>query len=139
MCAVLSEAYGTAAVKKLNVLSGINDSRRVKSIQEMQKEAIQKCTDLIKTQVHYLTWSDKANQPARPMYVEVSVRLHEAVPRKGPELWPNKWFFHHDWSTLLSALSHRLWEKRCCWIGTAPIFTRLGMWFFPKLMSTLKG
>jgi len=32
MCAVLFEAYGTAAVKKLNVLIGINGSRRVKRI-----------------------------------------------------------------------------------------------------------
>jgi len=32
MCAVLSEAYGTAAVKKFNVLSGINGSRRVERI-----------------------------------------------------------------------------------------------------------
>lgn len=85
-----------------------------------------------------LTWSDKANQPARPIYSEVLVRLHEAVSRKGPELWPNNWFFHHNWSTLLSVLSRRLWEKRCCWTGTAPLFTRLCMWLFPKLMSTLK-
>ena len=86
-----------------------------------------------------LSWSDKANQPARPIYVEVLVRLHEAVPRKVPELWANKWFFHHDWSTLLSTLSRRLWEKRWYWTGTATLFTRLGMWLFPKLMSTLKG
>jgi hypothetical protein len=32
MCAVLSEAYGAAGVKKLNVLSGINGSRRVDRI-----------------------------------------------------------------------------------------------------------
>jgi hypothetical protein len=32
MCAVLSETYGTAAVKKLNVLIGINGSRRVERI-----------------------------------------------------------------------------------------------------------
>jgi hypothetical protein len=35
MCAVLSEAYDIAAMKKLNVLSGINGSRRVKRIWEM--------------------------------------------------------------------------------------------------------
>jgi hypothetical protein len=87
----------------------------------------QKCTDLIKTQGQYLTWSDKANQPARPIFVEVLVRLYEAVPRKGPELWPNNWFFHHDWSMSLSALSRRLWKKRCCWSGTTPLFTRLSM------------
>lgn len=42
-------------------------------------------------------------------------------------------------STLLSAVSRRVWEKRWYWTGTATLLTRLGMWLFPKLMSTLKG
>jgi hypothetical protein len=49
MSAVLSEEYGTAAMKKLVFLSGINGARIVERIWEMLKEAvIQKCTDLKK-------------------------------------------------------------------------------------------
>jgi hypothetical protein len=29
-------------------------------------------------------------------YVETVKWLHEAVPRKRPELWPNNWSLHHD-------------------------------------------
>jgi hypothetical protein len=29
-------------------------------------------------------------------YVEIFKRLHEAVRRKTPEIWPNVWILHHD-------------------------------------------
>jgi hypothetical protein len=29
-------------------------------------------------------------------YLELLTRLRESVHRKGPELWPDKWFLHHD-------------------------------------------
>jgi hypothetical protein len=42
----------------------------------------------IKGTVHFET----VNQA----YVEILKRLREAVHRKGPQLWPNEWIFHHD-------------------------------------------
>jgi hypothetical protein len=38
-------------------------------------------------------------------YVEITKQLGEAVPRKGPELWPNDSILHHDNAPAHKALS----------------------------------
>jgi hypothetical protein len=38
-------------------------------------------------------------------YAETLKQLHEAVCRKGPELWPNDWILHHDNALANKALS----------------------------------
>jgi hypothetical protein len=38
-------------------------------------------------------------------YVEILKRLHEAVRRKRPEIWPNDWILHHDNAPAQRALS----------------------------------
>jgi hypothetical protein len=38
-------------------------------------------------------------------YVEISMRLREAMRRKRPDLWPNNWIIHHDNAPAHMALS----------------------------------
>lgn len=134
MSAVLSEEYGTAAMKKLVFLSGINGARIVERIWEMLKEAvIQKCTDLKKCWKSTESYFARQGHSNRQAYcVEVLVRLHEAVHRKGPELWPNNWLFLHDSSRSLSTLCQAVCGKKRYWTGTAPFFTRLDLWLSPN-------
>jgi hypothetical protein len=42
-------------------------------------------------------------------YVEILERLHEAVYRKGPELWPINWIPHHYNASAHKALSSSFW------------------------------
>jgi hypothetical protein len=38
-------------------------------------------------------------------YVKLQTWLHEAMPRKGPELWPSDWILYHDIASAHKALS----------------------------------
>jgi hypothetical protein len=41
----------------------------------------------------------------RTYHMEILKRLREAMPRKGPELWPNDWILHQDSASAHKALS----------------------------------
>jgi hypothetical protein len=71
-------------------------------------------------------------------------RLREAVRIKGPELWPNYWFFHHDNAPAHKALSVKqfLNQKFITEMehpSYSPHFALNCFWLFPKIKSALKG
>jgi hypothetical protein len=54
--------------------------------------------------VRSLVHSDRWFSINRAYYVEILKRLHEAVRRRRPELWPD-WVFHHDSAPAHKSLS----------------------------------
>jgi hypothetical protein len=76
-------------------------------------------------------------------YVEILKQLHEAVHRKGPELWPSDWILHHDNAPAHKVLSVKQFlaqksitemEHPSCSSYLAPD----DFWLFPKIVC-LKG
>jgi hypothetical protein len=57
-------------------------------------------------EVQNLFYSEKAVSSA--YYVEVLMRLCEAVCRERPGLWPNNWFLRHDNAPTHQVLSNSL-------------------------------
>jgi hypothetical protein len=49
----------------------------------------------IKSIVHF-EFIPQGQSVTQAYCVEILNRLHEAVSRKRPELWPSDWFLHHD-------------------------------------------
>jgi hypothetical protein len=71
--------------------------------------------------------------------LEILARLHEAVYRRRPELWPDAWILNHDnalavWEFLakksIMKLDHPLYS---------PDLAPCDFWLFPKLKTDLKG
>jgi hypothetical protein len=77
-------------------------------------------------------------------YLEILARLHEAVRRRRPELWPDAWILHHDNALSHDALAVReiLAKKSIMKLVHPPYSPDLALcdfWLFPKLMTALKG
>jgi hypothetical protein len=76
--------------------------------------------------------------------VETLKRLHEAVDRKRPELWPNDWIIRYDNAPVHKALSVKqfLAQKSFIDVEHPPHSHHLApndLWLFPKIKSALKG
>jgi hypothetical protein len=67
------------------------------------------------------------------VYVEVLKRLHEAVRRKRPELWPNDWILHND-----NAPAHKMLSVKQ-FLAHSPDLATNDFWLCPKIKSALKG
>jgi hypothetical protein len=75
-------------------------------------------------------------------YVEILKRLHEAVRRKRPELWPNDWILYHDNAPAHKVLSvkHFLVQKSVTEMEHySPDLAPNEFWLFQKIKSALKG
>jgi hypothetical protein len=69
--------------------------------------------------------------------VEILKRLHEAVRRKWPELWPRDRILHHD-----NAINQFLAQKSITETEHPPFFPGLvpnDFGIFPEIKSALKG
>jgi histone-lysine N-methyltransferase SETMAR len=76
-------------------------------------------------------------------YSEILARLHEAICRRRPELWPDAWILHHDNALAHDALT--IWEflakKSITKSDHPPYLPDLApcdFWLFPKLKTALK-
>jgi histone-lysine N-methyltransferase SETMAR len=77
-------------------------------------------------------------------YLEVLTRLRVSVWKKSPELWPDKWFLHHDNALAHDALRVRefLAKKSITKMDHPPNSPELApcdFCLFPKLKNALKG
>jgi hypothetical protein len=78
-------------------------------------------------------------------YLEILKWLHEAVPRKRPELLPNDWILHHDNALAHKALSIKqfLAQKSITEIEHTPSpphdFAPNDLWLFSRNKVCLKG
>jgi hypothetical protein len=77
-------------------------------------------------------------------YLEILARLHEAVHRRRPELWPDALILHLDNAAAHDVLA--FWEflakKSILKLDHPPYLPYLApcnFWLFPKLRTTLKG
>ena len=81
----------------------------------------------------------------KQLYLEVLVRLRDAVCRKKPELWENQtWMLHHN-----NALAHVSLLIRSYLVNhqtsivphppSSPDLTQADFFLFPELKTTLKG
>jgi histone-lysine N-methyltransferase SETMAR len=75
--------------------------------------------------------------------MEILKRLHEAVRRKRPKLWPNYWIHHHDGAPPYKVLFVKqfLAQKSITEIKHPPYSPDLApndFWLFPKIKSALK-
>jgi hypothetical protein len=76
-------------------------------------------------------------------YLEILARLHEAVHRRRPVLWPDAWILHHDNDLAHDALAVRefLAKKLIMKLDHPPYspdLARCDFWLFPKLKTALK-
>jgi histone-lysine N-methyltransferase SETMAR len=76
--------------------------------------------------------------------LEVLTRLQESVRRKRPELWPDKWFLHHDNAPAYDVLRVRkfLAKKSITKMDHPPYSPDLApydFWLLQKLKNALMG
>jgi hypothetical protein len=95
----------------------------------------------IKLIVHFefIPQGQRVNQA---YYMEILKRLHEAVRRKRPELWPNNWILHHDSAPTHKAVKQFLAKTSITEMEHLPYSPDLAsseFWLFPKIKSALKG
>jgi hypothetical protein len=77
-------------------------------------------------------------------YLEILARLHEAVRRRRPEIWPDAYNLHHDNALAHYALAVRelLAKKSTMKVDHPPYSSDLvpcDFWLFPRLKIALKG
>jgi hypothetical protein len=78
-------------------------------------------------------------------YLEILVRLREAVRRRRPEIWPDAWILHHDNARAHDALAVREFltkNKSIIKTDLSPYLSDLApcdFWLFPKLKTALQG
>jgi transposase len=92
----------------------------------------------------YLGFIPQGQTVNKAYCVETLKRLHEAVRRKRPELWPNYWILHDDNASAHKALSVKqfLAQKSITEMEHPPYspdFAPKNFWLFTKLKSALKG
>jgi hypothetical protein len=99
-----------------------------------------KNVEKVLTMVH----SDRRLAMKQAYYVEILKRLHEAVRRKRPELWPNDWILHHDNVPVNKVLPvknflAKKWITEMEYPPSSPHLAPNGLWLFPQIKSALKG
>jgi hypothetical protein len=77
-------------------------------------------------------------------YVKILKRIHQAVHRKRPELWPSDWILHHDNAPAQKALSVKqfLAQKSITEMKHPSYYPDLAandFWLFPEIKPALKG
>jgi hypothetical protein len=77
-------------------------------------------------------------------YLEILVRLREAVRRRRSELWPDAWILHHDIALAHDALAvpeflAKKYILKLVHPPYSPHLTPCDFWLFPKLKTALKG
>jgi hypothetical protein len=89
--AMLFKSYGGEVF-----LSRISGSKRVRMSKSQIKTMLITIFDI--KGIFHFEFIPQARTFSRAYYslVEILRRLHEAVRRKRPELWPNDWILHHD-------------------------------------------
>jgi hypothetical protein len=139
---MLSGAYGGEAIKKANVMSVINGSKKPLMSKSQTKKMLIKFLDIRGT-VHFefILQGQKINEA---YYMEILQRLYEAVPIKGPEIWPNDWILHHDNAPAYKVLSliQFLAQKSITETehpSCSPDLAPNDFWLFPKIKSALNG
>jgi hypothetical protein len=86
----------------------------------------------------YFEFLEQGRTVNQHCYLEILARLHEAVCRRRPELWPDAWILHHD----VLAVREFLAKKSIMKLDHPPYLPDLApcdFWLFPKLKTTLKG
>jgi hypothetical protein len=100
---MLFEAFGGEFMKTQVSLGGINGSKRAHVSRKQMKKMLITLFDIKGTvRFEFIPQGQTVNQDYR---VEMLKRLHEAVRRKRPKLWPNDWILHHDKAPDHKALS----------------------------------
>jgi transposase-like protein len=86
---MLTQTYEGEAMKKSSVSAWHKQFKEVR----MSKRKWRQCSTRV---LFTLNSFHKAKRSTKLNYVETMKWLHEAVRRKGPELWPNDWILYHD-------------------------------------------
>jgi hypothetical protein len=80
----------------------------------------------------------------RAYYVEKLKRLHEAVSRKEPQIWPYVFILHHDSTPAHKVPTAKQFLAQKSFTGLenplySPDLASYDFWLFPKVKSALKG
>jgi hypothetical protein len=126
---MLTEAYGADGMNKSVSLIGIKGLKRVGKTWKTTKELdVWKLTGQMKI-VHF-EFLEQCRTVNQHCYLEILVRLCEAVCRRRRKLWPDTWILHH-----VNAQCPCSWRARCPGvfgqeldneIGPFTIFARFG-------------
>jgi hypothetical protein len=133
-------------IRKIQVLlRGTNGTKRVSRTWKMKEMVVQDLTEPVNTlKKCRMAHSDRCLSITRVCYGGILKRLHEAVRRERPELWPNDWILHHDSSTANKALSVKqfLDQKPITEMAHPPYSPNLApndLLLFPKITSVFEG
>jgi histone-lysine N-methyltransferase SETMAR len=94
--------------------------------------------------IFYFEFLEQGQTVNQHCYLEILARLHEAVRRRRPELYPDAWILHHDNAPAYDALAVQVFlaKKSILKLDHPPYSPDLALcyfWLFPKLETALKG